>query len=267
MRNPRTPRGTGGWILNARALPYREPSAGRCRGLLGCLPLTKTTYLKSIICEIANMKFKSIFTLLLLLLLFSACQPRTLLQGDEQTNVQQNSLTPTEGPVELPSPTSTPESAPTQDLELAFVDSDWDGDKIPNGQQCHRQDGENPSTPRIQVSNIPEGADAIILEFSDRTYSPMNNGGHGKIGFEISEGTNEVVIPSVPGHTFDLPEGFFLVQEHRASGYDTAGAYMPPCSGGIGNHYYVTIKAVKVLSKEDKAFNLLGQGILELGKY
>ena len=223
------------------------------------------------------MKFKSIFTLLLLSLYFSACQPRTPLQGDEQVNVQQNSVTPsetlpptntpTEKPAEVPTSTSTPESEPVQALELAFADSEWNGDEIPSGQQCHRQGGENPSTPRIQVNNIPEGADAIILEFSDRTYGPMNNGGHGKIGFEISEEIKEIVIPSIPGHSFELPEGFFLVQEHRASSYDTAGAYMPPCSGGTGNHYYVTIKAVKVLSKEDKIYVLLGQGILELGQY
>ena len=223
------------------------------------------------------MKPRSIFTILLLSLYFSACQPRTPLQGDEQANVQQNSVTPaevlpptytpTEQPAEAPTSTSTPESEPVHVLELAFADSEWNGDKVPSGQQCHRQGGENPSTPRIAVENIPEGTDAIILEFSDRTFSPMNNGGHGKIGFEISAGTKEVVIPSVPGHSFELPEGFFLVQEHKASSYDTAGAYMPPCSGGTGHHYYVTIKAVKVLSKEDKTFVMLGQGILELGQF
>jgi hypothetical protein len=223
------------------------------------------------------MKSRSIFTLLLLSLFLSACQSKAPLQGDEQANIKQNSVTPSEtlSPTntlteklgELPTSTSTPESALIQALELAIADSEWNGNKIPSGQQCQRQGGENPSTPRIQVNNIPEGVDAIILEFSDRNYGPMNDGGHGKIGFEISEGTKEVTIPSIPGHSFDLPEGFFLVQEHKASNYDTAGAYMPPCSGGIGNSYYVTIKAVKVLSKEDKTFVLLGQGILELGKY
>jgi hypothetical protein len=92
-------------------------------------------------------------------------------------------------------------------LELA--DSDWDGEKIPDGQQCQRQGGENPSTPEIQVGDIPEGSDAIILEFSDRSFRPMDEGGHGKIGFMIPEGTCETVIPSVPGHTFDLPKDFF----------------------------------------------------------
>ena len=91
--------------------------------------------------------------------------------------------------------------------------------------------------------------------------------GHGKIGFLISEGTKEAVIPSIPGHSFNLPNDFFIIQEHQASSFDTAGAYMPPCSGGIGNSYYVTVKAVMLISEEDKTYTLLGQGILELGKY
>lgn len=192
------------------------------------------------------MKTRLIFTLLSLVL--AACQSKTPLQGTEEI-------------------TETPEPTPVLTLNLTFADSEWDGKTIPDGQQCQRQGGENPSTPRIQVNNIPEEADAIILEFSDRNYGPMDDGGHGKIGYKISEGTKEVVIPSVLGHSFDLPEGFFLVQEHKASSYDTAGAYMPPCSGGIGNSYYVTVKAIREMSEEDKTFTLLAQGILELGKY
>lgn len=152
-------------------------------------------------------------------------------------------------------------------LQLELADPDWDGKQIPNGQQCQRYGGENPSTPRILVGNIPEGSDAIVLEFSDRDYTPMNNGGHGIIGFVIPEGMSETEVPSALGHTFNLPEGFFLIQEHRASSFDTAGAYMPPCSGGSGHSYYVTVKAVELVSIETKEFNVLGQGVLELGKY
>jgi hypothetical protein len=156
---------------------------------------------------------------------------------------------------------------PVQDVQLALADSDWDGVKVPAGQQCQRFGGENPSTPRIQVGDVPEGADAIILEFSDRSYPPMDDGGHGMVGFQISPGTREVVVPSIPGHTFDLPEGFFLIQEHQAPSFDTAGAYMPPCSGGRGNTYYVTVKAVTLHSLEDLSYTLLAQAILEMGKY
>jgi len=199
------------------------------------------------------MKWKSICTFLLAIALAS-CQPQIPPVTETDTVSPQNVNT-------------TLESTLFTGLQLDLADPDWDGEWIPKEQKCQRFGGENPSTPRIHVGNIPEGSDAIVLEFSDRDYAPMNNGGHGIIGFTIPEGTSEVEIPSVPGHTFDLPEGFFLIQEHRAPSFDTAGAYMPPCSGGSGHSYYATVKAVELVSIETKEFNVLDQGILELGKY
>jgi len=150
---------------------------------------------------------------------------------------------------------------------VAFADSDWDGKKIPDGQQCRSYGGQDPSTPPLIVSNIPEGTNAIILEFSDRDYIPMDNGGHGIIGFTIPEGTEEVLIPSVASNTFDLPENFFLVREHKQNVLFTPGAYMPPCSGGRGNSYYVTAEAAEMVSMDDLTFNILEESILELGRY
>jgi hypothetical protein len=152
-------------------------------------------------------------------------------------------------------------------LEISFADAEWDGKTVPMGQQCQRFGGSNPSTPRLIVKNIPAGTNAIIMEYSDRDWPPMDEGGHGKIGYRIPEGTTEIVMPSVPGHTFDLPEGFFLVAAHQGSSWDKAGAYMPPCSGGMGNRYYVTVKAGFKASPESKEFKMLGQAVLELGKF
>ncbi len=205
------------------------------------------------------MKTRPICVMLLFSIALVACGPKAPTDEEKVTPAQQDSVTPTA--------TTIPTNVPVMDLELTFDDSDWDGKTVPVGQQCQRQGGDNPSTPRIIVSSIPEGSNAIVLEFSDRDYRPMDDGGHGKIGFLISEGTKEAVIPSIPGHSFNLPNDFFIIQEHQASSFDTAGAYMPPCSGGIGNSYYVTVKAVMLISEEDKTYTLLGQGILELGKY
>lgn len=99
-------------------------------------------------------------------------------------------------------------------LDVSFADPIWDGNTVPNGQQCQRFGG-NPSTPRLIVKSIPAGSNAIIMEYSDRDWPPMDEGGHGKIGYRIPKGTTETVIPPVPGHTFDLPEGFFLVAAHQ----------------------------------------------------
>ena len=67
-------------------------------------------------------------------------------------------------------------------------------------------------------------------------------------------------MPSVPGHTFDLPPSFKIIEAHRGPGWDKAGAYMPPCSGGKGHAYYLTVKSIS----NDK---VTAETQIELGKY
>jgi len=149
-------------------------------------------------------------------------------------------------------------------LEVSLADPAWDGKEIPVGQQCQKFDGEG-STPILAVQHIPDGANAVVMEYSDRTYQPMDSGGHGKFGYRIPPGSSTVSIPSVTGHTFDLPDGFFLIEAQRAPTWDKEGAYLPPCSGGKGNDYYVTVKAVKEI--DSKIREVLGEVEVALGKY
>jgi hypothetical protein len=157
--------------------------------------------------------------------------------------------------------------AMTSGFKVAFADAKWDGKTVPKGQQCKRFDGKDPSTPVLIVADIPVEANAIVMEYSDRSYPPMDNGGHGKIGYRISPGTQEVTIPSVPGHSFDLPDKFFIIAPHQAPGWDEPGAYMPPCSGGNKNEYYVTVKAVVLAQSDIESFKELASVVLEMGKY
>jgi len=150
------------------------------------------------------------------------------------------------------------------DLKISFADAKWNGQKIPARQQCSKFGGQA-STPSLLITNIPAEANAIIMEYSDKDHMPMDNGGHGKIGYKIKPGTSNVTIPSVPGHSFKLPKGFFLVEAHRNPKWDKAGAYMPPCSGGKGNRYYVTVKAVK--TAKGKTSEVLAEEVIQLGKY
>ena len=149
------------------------------------------------------------------------------------------------------------------DLEASFADAAWDGVKVPAGQQCGRFEGKG-VTPALEVRNIPSAANLLVLEFSDRSYPPMDNGGHGKVGFNVEPGVDAVEVPSAPGHTTDLPPGFSTVAEHQAPTWDTAGAYLPPCSGGGGNSYYLTVKAVH---QEGGESHELASVVLEMGKY
>jgi hypothetical protein len=156
-------------------------------------------------------------------------------------------------------------AAPTYgaELEVQFADERWGGETVPEGEQCQKFDGSGKS-PSLAVSNIPDGANALVIEFSDRSYPPMDDGGHGKIGYEIEPGTGSVTVPSVPGHTTDLPPGFFVVAEHEAPTWDEPGAYLPPCSGGRGNSYYLTVKAIH---RMDEELHELASASLEMGKY
>ncbi len=152
-------------------------------------------------------------------------------------------------------------------LQISFADPEWNGEQVPTGQQCQKFGGHNPSTPSLIIKGIPSGTNTIIMEYSDRSFPMMDHGGHGRIGYRIPPNMKEAVIPSVPGHTFDLPEGFFILSPHQAPNWDKAGAYQPPCSGGNGNSYYVTVNAVYRGASEGIEVKLLGQAIIELGRY
>lgn len=159
----------------------------------------------------------------------------------------------------------TPKISDVAKLHLAFADSRWDGKIIPEGQQC-REFGGNGATPQISVMDIPPQANKLLLEFSDKTYKPCDNGGHGIISYQIIPGTEKIIVPSISGQTFKLPDRFSLVKEHcgAALGMD-AGAYIGPCPG-IGNLYYVTIKALYE-SPGKSTSHLLGVGRLDIGTY
>jgi len=156
-----------------------------------------------------------------------------------------------------------PPAAVASGLEAEFVDPVWNGVTVPPGHQCQKFGGTFGS-PALRVNGIPERADALVLEFSDRSYAPMDNGGHGKLGFEIAAGSTAVEVPSAPPHTAALPDGFWTVAEHGAPGWDKPGAYLPPCSGGRGNAYYVTVKAI---ARDGEAVTELAQTTLEMGTY
>lgn len=145
-------------------------------------------------------------------------------------------------------------------LDVEFSDPAWDGESVPQGQQCQRFGGEAPATPALKVSGIPAGSDALILAYSDLDSEKMNHGGHGRMRYAPATLTSTQEVPSVPGHTFDIPEDFSIIEAQRSPGWDTAGAYMPPCSGGNGHVYEVTVKSVK-------GEEVTGEATLSLGRY
>lgn len=145
-------------------------------------------------------------------------------------------------------------------FEISFADPAWDGQTIPEGQHCALQGGEG-ATPALDLSGLPEGTATIEVAFNDETYEPMNNGGHGTIGFEVTPADGAVSLPSVPGGTEDLPEGVFIAAPNATSGDFLTAGYMPPCSGGQGNTYSATVSAL------DAQGNSLASQTITLGQY
>ena len=160
---------------------------------------------------------------------------------------------------------STP--ALSADLSVTFADAAWNGKRIPSGQHCKKFGG-NGSTPPLSVSGIPSQANAIIVEFNDKSYNTLSyDGGHGKVGFLIQEGTSEATLNPVPGGTKELPEGTWLVAKNRARGDWTSDGYLPPCSGGKGNKYTAEVLAVVIDPESKKIKDTLAKGKITLGKY
>jgi len=126
---------------------------------------------------------------------------------------------------------------------VSFADPAWDGETIPEGQQCSLQGGMGAS-PALEVTGLPEGTTQVNVAFNDETYQPMNDGGHGTLGFAVEEGATSATLPSVPGETEDLPEGVTIAAENRTSGDFLRPGYMPPCSGGNGNTYSADVSAI-----------------------
>ena len=169
---------------------------------------------------------------------------------------------------ELVAPTPVAKLAPTPAarLKVSFADSAWNGEKIPDGQQCSKFWGKG-ATPALRVENIPAGANAIIVEFNDRDYPPLSDdGGHGKIGFWISEGSSSALLPSVPGETDSLPSSSFVEEPNQATDDYAAPGYLPPCSGGNDHAYFAEVKAVRKIKGAGKP-KVLATVKIELGSY
>ena len=152
------------------------------------------------------------------------------------------------------------------ELSVTFADPAWDGKNIPDGQQCTLFEGKG-ATPALRVENIPAGANAIIVEFNDQDYRPLSrDGGHGKIGFWVQEGSPSAMLPSVSGETEDLPAAAFVEKPNRARGSYARPGYLPPCSGGGGHRYFAEVKAVRKGEGEKKP-EVLSKVKIQLGKY
>lgn len=151
-------------------------------------------------------------------------------------------------------------------LDVSFADSEWTGIKIPKEHRCHIEGGDG-FTPRLTVKNIPPEANALIIEYTLGGLGLRKQfyGYFGIIGYEILQGTSEIIVPSVPANTFSLPDRFFLVSIPQPA-MSHPGAYCAPCGKHDGYNYLVKIRAVYRSNLKDQKSKIIGKGDLSLGR-
>ena len=148
------------------------------------------------------------------------------------------------------------------DIDVSFSDEKWNGKIVPIDEVCSDYNVEAGSTPALFIDNLPDNSYKVILQFNDKTFTKMDDGGHGILSYKINEGSLNVEIPPQIGETFELEDGFEVVTAHTGTRFNKkAGAYLAPCSGGKGNTYTVDISIV------DQENNILSAKELVLGKY
>lgn len=149
-------------------------------------------------------------------------------------------------------------------LQVEFADAAWDGVKVPSGMQCKRFGGKDAASPALNVSALPAGTTKVIVRFNDLSFPPLSrNGGHGSIMVNVPAGSDSVTVPSVPGETYNIPEGVEVYKPHRATSRRVGkGAYLPPCSGGQGNNYQAVVLAVDYATGQ-----VLGTAEIGIGQY
>ncbi|MGD9864985.1 MAG: hypothetical protein AB7S99_17425 [Pseudodonghicola sp.] len=150
-------------------------------------------------------------------------------------------------------------AAPALAEFTAGLAAPWDGKRIPAGMQCQQQGGKG-LTPPIVLSDIPEGTEYVLVEFNDRDYRPLSTrGGHGTLIYPVKGRT--ATLPQVPGGTTQLPKGVQVFRGNRATGPFASPGYIGPCSGGRGNMYAATVKAM------DGGGKALATTRVNLGRY
>jgi phosphatidylethanolamine-binding protein (PEBP) family uncharacterized protein len=152
-------------------------------------------------------------------------------------------------------------------LTISLADSAWNGKKIPASQVCKKFGSTDAASPALTVNGIPAGTEALIVAFHDESYTPMDNGGHGVLRYAHQQGTT-AQLSSVSGESDTLPAGVDVFTKHRGTGWSgTAGAYLPPCSGGRGNTYTASVSAVKMRADGTGIAETLAIGKVVLGRY
>lgn len=154
-------------------------------------------------------------------------------------------------------------------LKVEFAaKSGWNERVVPGTALCHREQGISGATPTLHVTNIPAGANALIVEFNvENRHNLSYDGALGKVGF-YHQGSEEAWLLPVKGETKTLPDYAFSAALHRVESIE-ATPYFPPCRIlGVDLDYFALIYAVQIDDFEaPENRRILASGRIRLGKH
>ena len=151
-------------------------------------------------------------------------------------------------------------------MVVSIADATWNGRQIPKSGICSN-DGGNDRGPALFVRDIPDGANAIIVQFNDLDHPSLDrNGGLGSIGLWL-EGASEALFPPVTGYSVDMPRRVFIERGALTRGRTASQGYLAPCSGGHGHRYAAEVLAVYKATAAGEINRVLARQPLMLGRY
>ena len=130
-------------------------------------------------------------------------------------------------------------SGSTLKLSVAFSDpSQWDGKRVPRTMQCPRLGGQDPASPGLNVTNIPEATKSLVMFINNvRAYD-----NHGLVRITDGRDGTTWTIPPLRSRApvAALPQGIELFDGGNMNG----GAYAAPCPPGGSWQYIITVYAL-----------------------
>ena len=151
-----------------------------------------------------------------------------------------------------------------QKLNVEFVDINWGGQLVPNGQQCQKYGGKGAS-PSLKVKGLTSQANAVLVTFSDKSKWVMGKGSNGKIGIRIKPNQRQVYIPSIKENVTTLPKEMFSIDSYSRK-FRIDGVYLPPCSKGKKHDYFATVESV-IIDSENNVVKVLDVAEIYMGQY
>ncbi|GEO80067.1 hypothetical protein [Pararhodospirillum oryzae] len=160
------------------------------------------------------------------------------------------------------SPDETAGIDPLPVVTVRFDSAHWNGKTVPAEGRCKALGGTG-RTPPLIIGGIPTGARTVLVAFSKRGDSDLDDGGLGVVGWTLPLGASLFVTPPVPGQTESLPPGAWIERSHGAALGPRVG-YLGPCFPESGAVYEADVRVMGPTGQGEQG--VMAHGVISLGQ-